>query len=436
MVKHINKKNGRALLFLSLGAAIVLLAAACKETPYKPSPSNNAALDSSSNSDDGRNLLTPDEYNSKEARKQGYTIIHEDTSTASDDQRCEIGGARYSRNGQSMCDIFQDSGDWYSGNQAASTNCPNGFQRVDQANIGRQSLAGSTRQCRTTNQISTVNERAHYYCPHGSNLVGTRSGASANRYGVCRLKCDPDTRHFYQSQCGGSTPTPRRTTTTTSPRIPNIPRVPSIPRVPNIPNVPNIPRVPSIPDTPNVPGIPDTPNVPGIPNTPNVPTGPTPGNPPANTSPQIPSLFGFGLNSAPSPRGVHIVGVSTWFWISPALWIPKIKTTQIPSVPPRTYVTTALPSRLRIQISGPDSETISCGATPGIPWVKGLSRSPCSFEWTNAGTYTARAKVEWTIRWVCVPACGAGTYKNQQTIGAPITLRISESQALIVPTPQ
>ncbi len=395
-------RTGFAKLALILGA-ILIFALACEETTEDTQSShNNQNLNQQTSQTGGGILLTPDEYGSEQARKLGYTVIHQDTSTSANDERCGIGGGRYSRNGKSMCDIFDQKNDWYSASDASSLNCPNGFVRVDQAGINRESLAGSTRQCRTVNQQKISNERAHYYCPHGPNLVGIRTGSAANTYGPCRMKCDPDTRHLYQSECNpgksNGRPTnnqvpPAQITTTTTTSAPFIPVI----------------VTPNPPDT-TPPDI-----------------NPETDLPDESLIPPIPALE---LKTAPDGQGIHIVGIETWFWIHPEKW-QAVESNSAKNG--KAYTVLAEPVSLQIVISGPTSAKINCGSEPGEIWEDEADQTLCSYSWKNAGSYFIQSEIKWSISWTCEPSCGSGTFPTRTILSDKTPISVSEAQALIIP---
>ena len=390
----------KILKLISLTLALAFVLVACEITEDSESTHFEEKVSEQEDKDPPRILLTPDRYNSEAARNNGYTVIHEDTSTSADHERCGNGGARYSRNGQSACEIFSNPNDWYSSNRAVNTNCPNGFTRVDQAGIGRENLAGSTRQCRTTTKITTVDERAHYYCPHGPTLVGTRSGTAANRYGVCRFKCDSDTSHLFSSECGGSTRTTSATTSaTTSTTSTTVGIAPDIPG--HIPS--QIPRTP-FPTDPLSPTVPDFGDF-------------NPGS--------------LSISSAPDQTGIHIVGIETWFWIPPDKWSPVTKTM---SQNGRNYEITAVPASLQILITGPaknpTTKTIDCGNMPGS--AVSADKTNCSYKWTNAGMYEITSKVRWSVSWICQPNCGAESLPSKTTRADGYLISVTEAQAIIV----
>ena len=379
----------------------------CGETTNTQSSDNKQAVDNQKMDSAGRKILTPDDYNKEQARNHGYTVIHEDTDTSADDSRCGIGGARYgSSNKKSLCDTFTQKNDWYSKNQAESRSCPAGFTRVDQAGIGREQLAGSTRQCRSTNKVTTTNQQAHFYCPHGPNLLGYRSGADATRYGVCRMKCDIDVKHLFANECGSSgqnlntgtsntrtTPTTKNIVTTTT----TIFILPS--------NTTIISSVETTQPTDNARPTDD------------------------ELKPVLPDL---SIKSAPDNTGYHIVGIDTWFWIDRSKWIPQQK---ILTRNGKTYTTTATPSNLAINISGPTNYKVECGKNPGAIWgTSETDETLCSFKWKNAGTFIATALIEWSASWVCESQCGSGTLPTITSRSPEIRFDVTEIQALIQPS--
>lgn len=352
---------------------------------------------------ENRNLLTPDDYNKEQARDNGYTVIHEDTSTSKDDSRCGIGGGRYSTGTGTLCTYYTDEDDWYSKPEAEQTNCPPGFTRVDQAGIGRADLAGSTRQCRSTQKIATTTQNAHFYCPHGPNLVGHRSGRNAQIYGVCRLKCDPDTRHLYVSECRTNTGTDTSNSRPSS--------------------------VVSTTTTTTITASKATEDTYGAFLSNDIPiTTPQPsdGLPPLDgILPEFPST---PIQSAPNDDGLHIVGIETWFWIEPSNWTTQIR---ISDHNDKTYTTTATPASLNIIISGPINKRIDCGTSSGEIWSSQDNPSACSYSWEKAGIYEAKTEIHWNVDWVCMPNCESGNIDNitSQSLGSPF--RITEVQALL-----
>ncbi len=398
-------KIGFAKLALALGA-VLIFAMACEETTKDTqSPHNSQNLNQQTNKPGGGILFTPDEYGSEQARKLGYTVIHQDTATSASDERCGIGGGRYSKNGKTLCTIFNQKNDWYSASDAHARNCPNGFVRVDQAGINRESLPGSTRQCRTVNKQKISNERAHYYCPHGSNLVGVRTGTLIGRYGPCQMKCDPDTRHLYKSECNS----PKNKAQPTNSQSPNDKKSPTQPKPPTTTPTTQRPATPV--NTPRDIALPDTPKA---------------GSPDESLIPPLPALE---LITAPDNQGIHIVGIETWFWIYPDEW-QAIESSHTQNE--HTYTISGEPVSLQIVITGPHNTKIKCGNGSGRT-LENEGDNLCSYSWKNAGSYSIQSEIKWAISWTCSPNCGSGVFPARTILSDKIPISVSEAQALIIP---
>ncbi len=425
--------------------AVLSFLAGC-ETEKKPSNENQMQTNSDQNGDGG--LIQTDTLSHEDARKNGLTVIHEDTNTPKGDDRCGIGGGRYSSNGKSACDIFTHPNDWYPADKARRTNCPSGFVRVDQAGIGRSGLPGATRQCRTISKVSNTRLYGHFYCPHGSNLIGIRTGVAAYQYGVCKMKCDPDVIHFYMADCAVGKnaepqPTSLSTSTTTAPPItqPNI----TYPFVP-----PTAPTTPST--TATTIAVATTTTIPIATTT----TTEPPATPPSENE-LMPALPSLEIKSAPDGNGLHIVGIDTWFWIDPAEWRDRVKVViQGEGDNAKTYTSTATPANLTMQVQlpiGNQTRNIDCGSGTGKIWTPDVSNSDvsssndrggnvtsqCSYTWRHSGIHKVQALISWEVSWVCSPNCSSsnlpssGTLPAQNSLSPEQVFDVTEVQAIIVP---
>ena len=143
----------------------------------------------------------------------------------------------------------------------------------------------------------------------------------------------------------------------------------------------------------------------------------------------------LALRTAP-PSDKMVVHVGTWFWVPRAAWKPVSVTAWIPTQAGPISVTTTATPRTLTYSPGDGNRPVSCPG-PGRPWrrVDGDVRaSSCMYTYTRAShrmpqrTYKASLSVTWSVTWRS--SLGVGGRLPSITIGAPITARVLELQAL------
>jgi hypothetical protein len=140
--------------------------------------------------------------------------------------------------------------------------------------------------------------------------------------------------------------------------------------------------------------------------------------------------------SNPAPGQLQLTGLSTWLWITKAVWAPQSKTA---SVPGEAVTATATPTSVSWDMG--DGATVTCDG-PGIPYTSTYSpasASPgCGYTYPRSsagqpdGAYRATATITWDITWTG-PGGAGGTLAPLFTT-ALNDFRVADAQALNVAT--
>lgn len=133
---------------------------------------------------------------------------------------------------------------------------------------------------------------------------------------------------------------------------------------------------------------------------------------------------------AASPRGVQLVRLPTWLWLSDG-WNPSAATASVPGV---SVTATAAP--VSVTWSMGDGSTVICSGA-GTPYTAGRdpkAASPdCGHVYRRSSAsetgqvFPVAATVRWTVSWS--GAGQAGTFPDMTTTGNA-TFRVAEAQAL------
>lgn len=146
---------------------------------------------------------------------------------------------------------------------------------------------------------------------------------------------------------------------------------------------------------------------------------------------QVGSSAPFGDADAPM-----ITQLSTWLWVDPAVWTPRSATT--PEVFGVSVTVTATPAN--VTFTGPDGETVDCGANLGPAYDFDVpddeQSSPCTLTYRHSsavGDHRLSSTITWTATYVCSAICGSGTLPDYVvTTGRDVI--VAEIQAIAVPT--
>ena len=162
---------------------------------------------------------------------------------------------------------------------------------------------------------------------------------------------------------------------------------------------------------------------------------------PAHKPERVGKAANLGLSSLTFPRPVPffappaqrvrtLVGIDTWFWVSPASWRPIVRIVAAGNV---VVTLVATPVTLQL-IPGDGSLLVSCPG-PGLPWLVPGSRSLCSHRFQSASTagrvgrYRATVQTVWTIRWTS--STGLSGIAGPVVVPTPVSLRVAEAQAVL-----
>lgn len=132
----------------------------------------------------------------------------------------------------------------------------------------------------------------------------------------------------------------------------------------------------------------------------------------------------------PALRVRTLVGVDTWFWVTPASWRPVVRIIPIGKV-----VVTIIATPVTLQlVPGDGSPPVSCPG-PGTPWLWPGGRSLCSHTFQRASTsrllgrFSATVQTLWTIRWTS--STGLSGTAGPVAVPTPVSLRVAEAQAVL-----
>ncbi len=137
------------------------------------------------------------------------------------------------------------------------------------------------------------------------------------------------------------------------------------------------------------------------------------------------------LFAPPAQRERTLVGIDTWFWVSPTSWRPVVRVVAAGAV---VVTLVATPAALQL-IPGDGSLPVTCPG-PGMPWLFAGSRSPCSHRYQRASTASAagryRAVVQsvWMIRWTS--NTGLSGVVGPVVVPTTVSLLVAEGQAVLV----
>ncbi len=162
---------------------------------------------------------------------------------------------------------------------------------------------------------------------------------------------------------------------------------------------------------------------------------------PAHQAGRVREAANLGLSSLSLPRPVPffapparrirtLVGVDTWFWVSPLSWRPIVRIVATGSV---VVTLVATPVTLQL-LPGDGSVLVSCPG-PGTPWLLAGSRSLCSHRYHRASTasrtgrYRAVVQTVWTIRWTS--NTGMSGVAGPIVVPTPASLLVAEGQAVL-----
>ena len=132
----------------------------------------------------------------------------------------------------------------------------------------------------------------------------------------------------------------------------------------------------------------------------------------------------------PAQRVRTLVGVDTWFWVTPASWRPVVRVIPVGKV---LVTLVATPVTLQL-VPGDGSPPVSCPG-PGTPWAWPGTRSPCSHTFQRSSTarllgrFSGTVQTVWTIRWTS--STGLSGTAGPVVVPTPVSLRVVEAQAVL-----
>ena len=148
---------------------------------------------------------------------------------------------------------------------------------------------------------------------------------------------------------------------------------------------------------------------------------------------EIPVLF-----QESAPRGdanaPFIVHMPVWLWVDPVRWEPVSEDASIPGA---RVVATATPQRLTWN-PGTEREPVVCdgnGTQYRFDIPERAQRTSCTYTYDTSSAarpneaFLLEVTVEWTVTWICEPACGSGSLPPF-AITSSRPVRVAEIQAL------